>query len=92
MTSPAAAAAILVLFDCTAVTANVIAFTFEIIRMAGSAIDCISLRRCILRMRIRERIVHGVAVAPVTPRVPSVVTRVTPLRAMTEDIWRPAVC
>lgn len=91
MASPAAAAAILVLFYSTAFTANVISFTFEVTFMAGSTIDCISLRRCILRMRIRKRIVHGVAVAPVTPRVPSVVARVAPLRAMTEDVWCPAI-
>jgi len=92
MTSPAAAAAILVLFDSTAPSANVITLTFEVIRMACRAIDCISLRGCILWMRIRQRIIHGVPMAGAAPRVPSMIARVAPLRAMAKDVWCPGVC
>ena len=86
-----ATGAVLVLFDSTVVTTNVIAFTFEIARMASSAIDGSALRWCILQMGIRKGIVHGVTVTPATPWVSSVVAWVAPLRTMPENAWRPAV-
>ena len=81
-----ASAAILVLFDSTAFSANVIVFSVEIICMTGSAV------RRILGPTIHKRTDYAIAVAAATPRVPSVVARVFPSRAMFEDAWRPAVC
>ena len=81
------ASAILVLFDSAAFSADVITFTFEITRMTGSAIDCISLRGCILRMRIRKRIVNGAAMTASTSWIYSVVAWVAPLSGMAEDAW-----
>ena len=81
-----ATAAILVLFNSAAFSANVIVFSVEIICMTGSAI------RRILGPTIHKRTDYAIAVAAATPRVSSVVARVVPSRAMFEDAWRPAVC
>lgn len=87
-----ATGAVLVLFDSAIASAIVIAFAAEIIRMTCRAIDCISLWRCILRMGIRQRSVHGVSVAAAATRINSVVARVATLRIVAEDVRCPAVC
>ena len=78
--------AILVLFDCAISATNVIAFTFEIIRMTGGA------ERCVLVESPVKSIFNGIAVAATTRQYPSVVTRIIPIRIMSEGGWRPAVC
>ena len=81
-----ATAAILVLFDSAAFSANVIVFTFEIICMTGSAV------RRILGPTIHKRTDYARAVAATTPRVNSVVARVSRVvRGMAEAVLCPAV-
>jgi hypothetical protein len=75
--------AIPVLCDGSVVAANVFAFTLEIIRMAGSA------EGCVLRPGIRNRSADRTTVAGSTAWVPSVVSRIFPLRVMTEAGRRP---
>ena len=79
-------AAILVLFDRTISATYVIAFTFEIIRMTGGAEWCILVEAPV------KSTFTGIAVAAATRQRPSVVTRIIPIRIMSEGGWRPAVC
>lgn len=81
----AAAAAVLVLFNSTAFSTNMIAFTFEIIRMTGGTIGRI------LWIGIRNRSGHSITMTGTTPRFPSVVAGVVPLRIMGEDVRCPAI-
>ena len=87
-----ATGAIFVLFDGAVFSTNVFPFSIEITRMTGSAIDSNSLRGGILRMGIRKRSVHGVAVTAATTWVLSVIARVAPLSAVLEAGRCPAVC
>lgn len=84
-----AAGAIPVLFDSTGLSANVIAFRFEITRMTGSTIRCVSAPG------VHKRIVYTIAVAAATAWICIVVTRVVILirviRVMAE-VGRPVVC
>ena len=84
MASPAAAAAILVLFDCTATSAIVIPCPLEITLMAGSA------EGRVLGRGIWNDSRHGIAVAAATPWIPSVVARIVPGSVMAEAGGRPA--
>ena len=86
MTSPAAAAAIFVLFDSTAFSAIVITFTFEITLMTGGTEGRVSGRG------VGKRKAYARAMAAATPWVPSMVAGVVASRVMTEDAWCPAVC
>ena len=86
MASPAAATAILVLFNSSTLAAIMSVLTSEIIRMAGGTIGCILIKR------IRNCTGHAAAMTATTPRVPSVVARVVTLRAMTEYERFPEVC
>ena len=81
-----ATAAILVLFDSAAFSANVIVCSVEIICMTGSAV------RRILGPAIHKRTDYAIAVAAATAWVPSVVARVVTSRVVAEDAWCPAVC
>ena len=81
-----ATAAILVLFDSAAFSANVIVCSVEIICMTGSAV------RRILGPAIHKRTDYAIAMAAATPWVNSVIARVIPVTVMTEDTWCPAVC
>ena len=82
------AAAILVLFDSTALSTDVIAFTFEIIRMtAGTGWRVSVLIRIIV---IIDTAAYQSCVTASTARIASVVARVVTI-AMSEDAWCPAV-
>jgi len=85
MTSSAATAAIHVLRDGSVFTTIVIAFTFEIIRMTGSA------EGRVLGRGPGNGTANGVTVAPITPRIPSVVAGIVSIGIMTKDGWCPAV-
>ena len=90
MTSSAATAAILVLFDSTTPAANMITFAFEVIRMtAGTEWRVLKLIRIIVPINTTA---YRSFVTASTTRIPSVVARVVPLRAMAEDVRCPAVC
>lgn len=90
MTSSATTAAILVLFDGTTPAANVIAFTAEITRMtAGTEWRVLKLIGIIVPINTTA---YRSFVTASTTRIPSVVARVVPLRAMAKDVRCPAVC
>ena len=80
-----AAGAILVLCDCTIFTANVIAFAFEIIRMASSA------ERLVLGKRPGNSAADNRAVTGCTTWIHAVIARVVPSRTMGEAGRCPAV-
>ncbi len=89
MASPAATAAILVLFNSTAFSANVIAFTFEVTCMtAGTEWRVSFLIRIIVSI---DTATYRSFVTASTAWIASVIARVV-IRAMPEDVWCPAVC
>lgn len=72
------AAAISVLLDGTIFAANMITFTFEIVRMTGRA------EGRVLRPRPRNVTTNGITVAAVTTRVVPMVSRIVSLRVVVE--------
>jgi len=90
MTSPAAAAAILVLFDSTASSANVIPFTSEITRMtAGTEWRVSFLIRIIVSI---DTATYRSSVTASTAWIASVIAWVVTAAVMAEVAWCPAVC
>ena len=60
-------------------------FSLEIIRMAGST------ERCVLGRGPGNGAANGVTVAPITPRIPSVVAGIVSIEIMTKAGWCPAI-
>ena len=87
----AATSAILVLFDGTVFTADVITFTFEITGMTGGAIDCISSRWCVVRMRVRQCTAYRGTMTAITARVTSMIAGIAAIWIMAEAGWCPAI-
>lgn len=79
------AAAVLVLLDSTASTANMITLASEIIRMTGCA------ERLVLIKGPRKSAADVAAMAAAATRIHQVVTRVVAPGAVTEDVWRPGI-
>jgi len=77
--------AVFVLLYGAVFTAYMIALTFEIVAVAGSA------ERRVLREWIAETGIHAVAVATAATGIVSVITRIVALRVMAEAGWSPAV-
>ena len=87
----ATASTVLVLFDGTVFTTDVITFSFEIIRMTGGTIDCISSRWCIARVRIWQRTAYRGPMTAITARVASMIARVAAIWIMAEAGRCPAI-
>ena len=79
------ATAIFILRNSAAIAANVISFTFEIIRMAGCA------EGSVLRPGPGNVTANGITVAAVTTRVVPMVARIVSLRVVVEAGRCPAV-
>jgi hypothetical protein len=90
MTSPATAAAILVLFNRAASSADVIAFTLEITRMTTGTEWRVS--KLIWIIITIDTATYWSFVTASTAWVASVIARVVAIAVMAEDVWCPSVC
>lgn len=86
-----ATSTIFVLFDRTVFTTDVITFTFEVTRMTGGTIDCVSSRWCIVWMGVWQCAAYRVAMTAITAWVTPVIAGVAAIRTMAEAGRCPAI-